>query len=125
MLSRHRPIPLELAFVHQDLDAEIGGVAQERSGLGRSTAPDQRERLVGNRLAACLAPAQVDIEVWRALERALENGFGFASAVRLHEKVGGEEDEARIRRSILECPEPLLGPTQRLVRALVLEAELR
>ena len=91
-------------FVHQNFDAKIGGMAEGEPGLGRRPALDQRERLVASRLAACLAPAQVDIEVRRALESALENGFGFASAVCLHEKVGGEEDEARVRRAVLERP---------------------
>ena len=95
-----------------------------RSGLGPRPGLDQRKRLVASRLATCLAPAQVDIEVRRALERALENDFGFAAALRLDEKVGGEEHEARVRWTILECPQPFLGPAQRLIRALMSGAEL-
>src|SRR5580692_10889758 len=124
MLSRHRPGHVEPLLVHEDFDAKIGWVAEGGPGLGRRPALNHRERLVASGLAACLAPAQIDIEVWRTLERALENGFGFASAIRLHEKVGGEEDEARVRRGVLERPEALLSPAQRLFRALMPEAEL-
>jgi hypothetical protein len=66
----------------------------------------------------------IDIEVRRALESALENGFGFASALRLQQKIGGEQNEAGVRGTVLERPQPFLGPTQRLARAFVLEAEL-
>src|ERR1700691_2372501 len=124
MLSRHRPGDVEPLLVHEDFDAKIGWVAEGGPGLGRRQALDEGERLVASCLAACLAPAQVDIEVRPALESALENSFGFAAAMRPHEKVGGEEDEARVRRAVLERPEPLLSPAQRLVRALVLKAEL-
>ena len=104
MLSRRRPGHVEPLLVHQDFDAKIGGMAEEGPRLGRRPALDQRKRLVASRLAARLAPAQVDIQVWRALESALQNGFGFASAIPLHEKIGGEEDEARVRRAVLERP---------------------
>src|ERR1700689_2897168 len=124
MPSRHSPGRVEPLLVHEDFDAKIGWVAEGGSGLGRRPALNHRERLVASGLAACLAPARIDVEVRRTLERALQNAFGFASAIRLHEKVGGEEDEARVRRSVLERPEPLLSPAQRFVRAFMPEAEL-
>src|ERR1700677_3746914 len=92
--------------------------------LGGRQALSEGERPVPSCLPAGLAPAPVDIEVRRALESAPEDGFGLALALRLHEKVGGEEDEARVRRAVLERPEPLLSPAQRLFRALMPEAEL-
>src|ERR1700722_462580 len=124
MLSRHRPGRVEPLLVHEDFDAKIGWVAEGGPGLGRRPALNHRERLVASGLAARLAPARIDVEVRRTLERALENGFGFASAIRLHEKVRGEEDEARVRRGVLERPQPFLGPAERLFRALMPEAEL-
>ena len=124
MLSRYRPGHVEPLLVHEDFDAKIGWVAEGGSGLGRRPALNHRERPLASGLAACLAPARIDVEVRRTLESALENGFGFASAIRLHEKVGGEEDKARVRRAILECPEPFLRPAQSFVRAFVLKAEL-
>ena len=50
--------------------------------------------------------------------------FGLASAVGLDETIGGEDREPRVRRAVLERPQALLGPAQRLFRALVLVAEL-
>src|ERR1700688_4462201 len=123
MLSRHRPGHVEPLLVQEDFDAKICWVAEGGPGLGRRPALNDRERLVASRLAACLAPAHIDVEVRRTLESALENGFGFAAAIRLHEKVDGEEHEARVRRAILERPQPLLGPAQCLVSTLVPKAE--
>ena len=88
----------------RNLDAKIGGMAEREPGLGHGAALNHRERLVESRLAARVAPAQVDIEVRRALERALEKGFGLGPTISLHKKVGGEEHEARVGRAILERP---------------------
>src|ERR1700734_2083660 len=124
ILARHRPGWVEPLLVHEDFDAKIGWVAEGGPCLGRRPALNHRERLVASGLAACLAPARIDVEVRRTLERALQDAFGFAPAIRLHKKAGREEDEARVRRAVLERPQPFLGPAQRLIRAPVPEAEL-
>ena len=104
VLSRHRPGHGESLLVHQNFDAKIGGMAEREPGLGRGAALNDRERLVESRLAACVAPAQIDVEVRRTLERAPEKGFGLGRTIRLHKKIGGEEHEARVGRAILERP---------------------
>src|SRR6204780_4578486 len=107
MLSRHRPGDVEPLLVHEDFDAKIGWVAEGEPGLGRRQALDEGQRLAASCLAARLAPAQVYIEARPALKSAPEDGFGLALALRLHEKVGGEEAEAGVRRPAPERPESL------------------
>ena len=109
------PRPCRTASRASGFRRQIGGMAGRASSGRRrrsiSAAPGReppRRRL---------APAQVDIQVWQRSKRA-SDGFGFASAISLL-KIGGEEDEARVRRAVLDVHKPS-SASARLVRALCL-----